>query len=292
MVRVAEAVPYDVADDRIARGSDALLTSLAELGERLRQERIESGALETRLIDVVPVASDDGEVMLQEFQPDRPSRKMVAEWMVRANHAAARYCWDRGVPVPYRHQAQRAPFPEGLDLSDRYDVYRATRCLGQTRVDLQPKRHHGLALDAYVQVTSPLRRYLDLASQRQLVAAARGERPPLDEEGLQSVMRTATQIISRAKISAAASRDYWMIRWLEGQIDEVFDAVVLEDLGERVRIELLDLGYRLPWKPLQKQQVGERIQLQVVDAAAREGRVRLHWAGGGRSSLSTSTPVR
>jgi exoribonuclease-2 len=269
-------VPYDVADDRIARGSDPLLLGLCELADRLRAARVAAGALETGSIDVYPVAGDDGEVMLREYHPDTPSRKMIAEWMVRANHAAARYCWERKVPVPYRHQAQTAPIPEGLDLTDRYDVYRATRFLGQTRVDLVPKRHHGLGLDAYVQVTSPLRRYLDLISQRQLSAAARGVAPPLDEDGLREALKTATSILSRAQIISAATRDYWMIRWLEGQIGESFEAVVLEDQGNRLRIELLEIGYRMHWKPEQKQRVGERIQVQLVEASARAGHVRLH----------------
>ncbi len=286
LIRVSEAVPYDVADARLEAGSDPMLASLARLAGALRRSRIDDGALETAVVEVHPVVGLDGEVMLQEFHPDTPSRKLVAEWMVRANHAAARLAWERGVPMPYRYQELRAPFPAGLDLTDRYDVYRATRCLAQTRMDLTPRRHHGLGLDAYVQITSPLRRYLDLVAQRQLAAAARGAPPPLDAEALEAAMRAATQGISRAQITSAATREYWMIRWLEGQLDEEFDAVVLEEQGDRVRIELLDLGLRLPWKPLQTQRVGERIRLRLVDADARAGHVRLHWGGGLRSSGS------
>lgn len=105
--------------------------------------------------------------------------------MIWANAMAARWALDHGVPMIYRAQDP----PEDPDLQGQilaYDPLRWgqwTRLLRRIHLSTHPKAHAGLGLEAYVQISSPLRRYADLVLGRQLRAALRGEAPPYEGNG-------------------------------------------------------------------------------------------------------------
>jgi len=277
VVRVTEAIPYGEVDRRLDADED--LAALSAAAEQLRAGRIESGAVETELTEVSPRVVHGDEVRLRVLAPGSPARRMVAEWMVRANQAAARACWQARVPTLYRHQelAPGAASPAELltDRTDLFAAFRATRGLGHTLLDRVPRRHHGLGLDEYVQITSPLRRYMDLVLQRQLSAHLAGEAPPLDDDGLAEVAREVQPVLSRSRIVSAGSRDYWLCRWLQLHPDEVLDAVVLERQGRRVRVVIESLAWRLPLRPDRRLEEGERIRVVAERADPRAGRPRL-----------------
>ncbi len=273
VVRVERAVPYAQADREIEAGGD--LAELWRLARASRRRRIAAGALETALSEVSPRRDEGGPVEIRRSDPATAARKMVAEWMIRANRTAARVGAGAGLALPFRSQALKEPLPPDLDPVNPYQVFLATRCLGQTRTDVAPSRHHGLALDGYTQITSPLRRQLDLLAQRQLTALLRGDEPPLDEVGMRAAIAAAEPILARARAVSAASREYWQLRWLEGRVGQPQRALVLLVRRRRSRVALLDVGLRAWWRHDQPPEPGERLDLRIEAANARAGELRL-----------------
>ena len=76
-----------------------------------------------------------------------------------------------------------------LYLHSKLEEQRQTT--GKVRLSVHPEAHEGLGVSCYAWMTSPLRRYVDLLNQWQLVAAVRGERPPFNRnsEGLLASLR-------------------------------------------------------------------------------------------------------
>lgn len=273
VIRVRRTLSYDEVD--AALDSDAELTTLVELAEALRRERLAGGALDTRLHEINPSVGGDGLVELHEVRATSRARAMVAEWMVRANGEAARLLWENRVPAAFRGQDLKRPLPDEHDPTDRLSVYRATRCLGQTLLDAVPRRHCGLGLDAYVQITSPLRRYMDLVTQRQLSAHLAGEPPPMDAEAMAAAVSRAQPVLSHAQIVRGGTRQFWLTRWLEQHAGAELDAVVLDTAGRRVRIEIEALSWRRMYRPPRPLEPGQRIRLRVGVASARADQVEL-----------------
>jgi len=69
-------------------------------------------------------------------------------------------------------------------------IYRA-QSNGKTRMTTAPDPHVGLGVDQYAWSSSPLRRYVDLVNQRQLISLVQGSDPvyPPRSEALFSVVR-------------------------------------------------------------------------------------------------------
>ena len=101
-----------------------------------------------------------------------PARQLVAELMILAGEVAGRFGGERRLPLPYRGQLPPV-LPPAADLQllpegpCRAAALRRcmTRSLGGCR---SPLAHAGLGLEAYVQVTSPIRRYGDLLAHFQV----------------------------------------------------------------------------------------------------------------------------
>src|SRR5207253_2517369 len=85
------------------------------------------------------------------------------------------------------------------ELLERRAVAAVRRQIKRTEIGLTPGPHAGLGVPAYVQVTSPLRRYQDLAGHRQLRAALRGEPLPFDAEALWRVAATCDEAEKTAR---------------------------------------------------------------------------------------------
>ncbi len=94
-------------------------------------------------------------------------------------------------------------------------IYRA-QGNGKVRMSTVPAGHQGLGVAYYTWASSPLRRYVDLVNQRQLVAWIRGEDPPYGQksERLLTAMRDFEQAYDAYGEFQRTMERYWCLRWL------------------------------------------------------------------------------
>ena len=102
-----------------------------------------------------------------------PVRDLVGEMMILSGELVAKLGQTHGVPMPYRGQTpprlpsseELAKLPEGLcqAMALRMSMTRSNQ--GAT-----PRPHASLGLDAYVQFSSPIRRYTDMIAHYQVKA--------------------------------------------------------------------------------------------------------------------------
>lgn len=93
---------------------------------------------------------------------------VVGEIMTNANVAAATWCRNRSIPIPYLMTGYHPNFPKEKLLSmdnSEFKIYPSTR------KSTQPAPHDIVVADQYTQVTSPLRRFNDLLVHWQIRGA-------------------------------------------------------------------------------------------------------------------------
>jgi exoribonuclease-2 len=107
-------------------------------------------------LDGVSGAEPDGSetVMIGTRQRGAPLDLMVAEAMILANSTWGNWLAECGVPGIYRSQASLAP---GVKV----------------RMGTKAQPHAGIGVKSYAWSTSPLRRYVDMVNQWQIIACAR-----------------------------------------------------------------------------------------------------------------------
>lgn len=121
-----------------------------------------------------------------------------------------------------------------------------TQQAGRVRTSSHPLPHQGLGVSQYMWSTSPLRRYVDLVNQRQLLAVLAGVAAPFgtNDSDLFAVM-SAFDIRNTAYADFQSRMErYWCLRWLSQEQARQVEAVVLKD--EIVRLVEIPLVLKLP----------------------------------------------
>ncbi len=203
-----------------------------------------------------------------------PTRALIAETMIAANEAVARWGMDHGVPLPFRSQAPPAVKLPSRDTATPAQIYAAVLPhLRAATVTARPAPHAGLGLTGYVQFTSPLRRVTDLLAHMQVHAVLQGNPPPFSvlklDQVLDAVMETH-RVLLRAEEEVELA---YLAAFFADKKDTVFPGTVLSfkatETG-RARVLLRDYGVAV-MASLQGRAygVGDAVKL-VVDVADPE----------------------
>ncbi len=153
---------------------------------------------------------ENDRVRITQRRRGAPIDKVVSELMIFVNSEWGRQLAEAGVAAIYRAQGN-----------------------GKVRMSTVPSGHQGLGVAYYTWTSSPLRRYVDLINQRQLVACARGEAPPYaaKSERLLTAMRDFEQAYEGYNEFQRMMERYWCLRWL---LQENVTATTAEVMRENV----------------------------------------------------------
>jgi exoribonuclease-2 len=222
-------------------GSEALC-ALYDLAAQFYKRRALMGAINIDLPEV-HVTVEDGNVEIKPVIHYR-SASLVRECMIIAGEGAGNWAIGKGLAFPYISQEieLQGKVPGGMAGS-----WQLRRCMRPRVLSTKPGRHQGLGLDTYTQVTSPLRRYTDLLAHLQIRAFLRGGKPLPSEEVMAHLGagEAAATAVSHAE---RFSKNHWKMIYLSGKKDSVWDAVALEQKGNRwaVIIPSLALETQVP----------------------------------------------
>lgn len=169
-----------------------------------------------------------------------PLDRLVSELMIYVNSTWGGMLAERGFPAIYRVQGA-----------------------GKVRMSTVPAAHEGLGVAQYAWASSPLRRYVDLVNQRQLVAMVQGEPAPYPagSDALLGALRDFELAYEAYADFQRTMERYWSLRWLiqEGR-EAVTGSVIRENL---VRLDDVPIVQRVPSLPALPS--GARVSLAVGD---------------------------
>lgn len=176
---------------------------------------------------------------------------IVAEAMILANSTWGGWIAECGVPAIYRSQASMAP---GVKV----------------RMGTKPAPHAGMGVAQYTWATSPLRRYVDLVNQWQIIACARHGRTAALAAPFKPRDVQLFAIISAFDAAYAAYNAfqqgierYWTLLWLtQRQVTEL-DAAVMKD--GLVRADELPLVFRAMGADSLPRGARVRVKIGAVD---------------------------
>ena len=251
---------------------------LAELDTRLNDEAIAAGHVEgphgddlltlwklARNLKVLRGAGEEksdrpdytirveaGRVAVEQRHRGTPVDTLVAELMIQVNSTWGKLLAERGVDAIYRNQKG-----------------------GKTRMEVEPGAHEWLGVSHYAWSSSPLRRFSDLANQRQLVSTLQGREPAYTRDELATAARDFEAAYDAYAEHQRLLERYWCVRYIAQEgIQEAHASVIRDEL---VRIEGLPLVCRavgLPALP-----PGERVKVQFGEIDPWEATVFCRYAG-------------
>jgi exoribonuclease-2 len=298
VIRCRASLTYEEVDRALEDENSPwhqMLTGLGQAAQALRRRREADGAVNIDQPEMAIKAHPSGEVEVRVLQRSSPARQLVSELMILCNSLLAEYCRSEGLPAVYRSQAapdlsDLAVDPrssaEGPGLSEAQRAlqrYRIVRRLLPAELDTNPAPHGGLGVPAYIQASSPLRRYPDLVMQRQIGHFLSSGRPLYPTQAVSSVVyRAEVQLRELARLEDRRKR-YWFLKYLQqsrlkgpgpGDGSELFAASVLEnEPRRRALLELAEFPFRVRAELPHTLEPGDTVtlKLQGVDLWRRIG---------------------
>jgi exoribonuclease-2 len=236
-IRVAHQLTY--YDVNLAADQNQEIVVLREIAEKFRQQRLENGAVQITVPEVNVWLADDGSISVNKINRESPGRMLVAELMILGNWLMARFLADNNMPGIFRSQPDPRERLYKGDEGTLFQNWMQRRFLSRFVLDHKPGRHSGLGLDAYVTATSPIRKYFDLITQRQIRAVFGLEQPYTADEIDQLIQMLQVPMSSVGKIQHGRHR-YWLLKYLEQHIGRKEEAIVLNRRRNNYQILLTE----------------------------------------------------
>lgn len=269
VIKVARQLSYTEAN-KLAEG-DAELQILHRIAQTFRDKRLGAGAIQITLPEVNVWIEPTGEITISKIDRDSTSRMLVAELMIMGNWLMARFLKENGLPAIFRTQPEpKQRLYKGESDSIFLNIMQR-RHLSRALVLTSPESHSGLGLDAYVTATSPIRKYSDLATQRQIKAALGFSAPYSDDEVKSLLMRIDPPMGNVNRIQQSRKK-YWILKYLESKIGTREEALVIDQKRNGCNIILLNymLECFLPTSSGSILKPQDTIQVVIQHANARK----------------------
>lgn len=275
IIQVEQRLSYESAD-RLLEEEDELLTILQKLAQKLWQKRIESGAFFIPRPERIIRVNRDKEIFISKREKESPSQKIVSEFMILANTLAAHFLKEKGIPAIFRGQNDPREKLPPLDKFDPLQAYRLRRLMNRVEISTRPQRHAGLGAEAYLTLTSPIRRFYDLLVELQVLRVIRGKEV-LKEEELQEIITRVNPVLSRVNLVEELTEKYWIYRFLEKRVGATFTAVVLDRLNNKYLVHLNDFLLEVEMPVISGREFipGDEILVRVEKANARSGILKI-----------------
>jgi len=279
-IRPLYRLTYEDADELIelAPPPDQELAVLDGLLQRRRQWRQAQGSLQMDQSEG-RIRQQNGTPELEVVEPSL-SRLLVAEAMILAGAVVGTLGAETGLALPYRSQPECTLPPEAELLAlppgpVRHAALRKGLSRGLTTA--QPASHFSLGLAAYVQITSPIRRYGDLIAQRQLAARAVGE-PVMAAEALSELLEQLDHSLRQGIQISRDDQRHWQQVWFEAHQQESFEGLFLRWLKPQdglalVRLDALSMD--LPVVVRETCEPGEALVVRIKEVDSFADLLRL-----------------
>ena len=279
-IKVLRRLHYSDADQLLSQGEDETAQQLRQLlafAQQLQAQRLAQGALTLQRPEYKVTVVQD-QIMVTMIAKDSPSRLIVAEMMILANHLAARYAQRHQIPVIYRCQdPPLEPVTEAM-LADPLNFHKIRKLLGRSSLSLQPGGHSGLGLSLYTQLTSPLRRFADLVIQRQLMAHLVGDKLPYDQEELFKVLETAERTARESRLIEGEAKRRWLMQYLKQNWGErTLEVLVVSTAKNGYKVEMQPWTVEAFLSTNKTLEIGQTVMavLEKIRVKAATARLRL-----------------
>jgi exoribonuclease-2 len=210
---------------------------LRDIAEKFRKKRLDARAVQITVPEINVWVNQNRDIAINRINRESPGRMLVSEIMIMANWLMAKYLKEHRLPAIFRSQPEPRERLYKNNSGTLFQNWMQRRLLSRFILSANPDWHSGLGLDAYVTATSPIRKYSDLVTQRQ-IRASLGLEEVYTVEQLTEIIQLLEVPMSFVGRFQFTRHRYWLLKYLENQIGQKEEAIVLHKTRRNYQILL------------------------------------------------------
>ena len=253
---------YEMADKEIS--SNDSLAALNKITKSHKAHRDANGAIQLNLPNV-DIKLKDKEVLIFP-QEDSESRELVSEMMILAGRAIAEFSVENSISMPYLSQEPGNFSDEIINNINKLSpskAFEAARGFNRSKLSVKHALHSGLGLEAYLRVTSPMRRYLDLLVQQQLVRFL-SKSNLLNDSDIKERIKVVNASMSKINKATRQSVEHFRCVYFKQNKQWKGEGVIVETKGQKASVLIPELAMITQVKFKSKVDLEEKIKLKVI----------------------------
>ncbi len=202
------------------------IITLYDIAKKFQQQRLDQGAIQITLPEINIWIDETGKLNLAKTNRESPGRLLVAEFMIMTNWLMGKFLAKNGLSAIYRSQTEPRDRLYQNNNGTLFQNWMQRKLLSRFMLTPNPEPHSGLGLDVYVTASSPIRKYFDLVTQRQ-IRAALGLEQPYSQDEIRQVIHVLEQPMGAVFRLQFQRQRYWLLKYLEGKIGGREEAIVI-----------------------------------------------------------------
>ena len=252
---------YEEADKSLHENIS--LSMLNKIAKDHKKYRDSNGAIRLDLQKTDIKVKDQKVLVLPQHHSE--NRETVSEIMVLAGRVIAQYSIKNSISMPYLLQAPGKFSDEiienihNLSLSKAFE---AAKSFSRSKLSVKPTMHAGLGLEAYIRVTSPMRRYLDLLAQQQLVNYI-SNLELLKESDVKDRIKVNNASMSKINKASRQSIEHFRCLYFKQNRSWKGEGVVVEISGNKILLMIPEFAMITQVKVKTKPKLEDKVKLKL-----------------------------
>ena len=254
-------ISYEEADKLLSENK--LLSKLNEIAKEHKSYRERNGAIRLNLPKTDIKLRDQKVLVIPQLESE--SREMISEFMVLAGRAIAMFSIENNISMPYLLQDSGKFSDEIIENINNLSLsktFEAAKGFNRSKLSVKPSLHAGLGLNEYLRVTSPMRRYMDLLVQQQLVRFI-SNLTLLNESEIKERIKVNNSSSSKINKAIRQSVEHFRCLYFKQNRNWKGDGVVVEKSGNKLLLMIPEFAMIAQIKPKTKFELEDKIKLKV-----------------------------
>ena len=143
------------------------------------------------------------------------------------------------------------------------ETYQAMRCFKRSKITPRVSNHAGLGLDCYVRITSPIRRYLDLVAQQQLLGFVTNT-VMLDESMVKQRIKIVNSAVSNINKATKQSVEHYKCVYLKQNKKWKGKGVVVDLSNNKTTLLIPEIAMLTQLKLKSKYELDSEVELKIA----------------------------
>ena len=237
-IKISDNYTYDQFETLISKNPDYQF--LNDFTKHLYEERLKGADFKFFNQEVAIRVNKDNKLSINCMEL-LDSRRIISELMILTNFYVSKYFNQNSLPGIFR--SQRKSYDLETSMIDAEPPFSFHRKVSPVDVSSACDPHYGLGLESYLQITSPIRRFLDAVNMWQVSYFLKEGKVLFDSNYIDRILATTTPQLASSREKSKKVYKLWILKYLNQSKDKNLSGYIYSTLRDKYVVFFNELNF-------------------------------------------------